>query len=289
MKILPTVATMLLVGFLTVRAQQRDVSSPRPPAFDRGPAAAFPTRPKAPPDVLARGKAAYETNCAYCHGADARGGEKGGTNLLRSDIAMKDADGSLLRQFLLNPIGTEHSGVREGPQKFDLSGQQAAEISAYIRDFPLSSRDPGRMRPPTILVGDAQAGASYFAAKCASCHSATGDLKGLASRMSDPRGMQQTWLMPIQPGRGGSARAAAHPVTVTVTQSDGTKVEGTLGRIDDFIVTLTEADGTARSFRRDGDVPKVELHDPMQQHRELLSVYTDQDIHNVTAYLATLK
>jgi mono/diheme cytochrome c family protein len=289
MKTLLSIAALLLAGFLGVRAQQPDAPATRPPAFNRGPAAAFPTRPKAAPDVLARGKAAYDTNCGYCHGADARGGEKGGTNLLRSDIAMKDADGSLLRQFLLNPTGTEHSGVREGPQKFDLSGQQAAEISAYIRDFPLSSRDPGRMRPPTVLVGDAKAGAAYFAARCASCHSATGDLKGLAGRLSDPRTMQQTWLMPIQPGRGGSARAAAHPITVTVTPPDGTKVEGTLGRIDDFIVTLTEADGTARSFRRDGDVPKVEMHDPMQQHRELLSVYTDQDIHNVTAYLATLK
>ena len=288
MKILSCLAPVLLAGLLTVRAQQPDTPA-RPPAFNRGPAAAFPTRPKAAPEVLARGKAAYDTNCSYCHGADARGGEKGGTNLLRSDIAMKDADGSLLRQFLLNPAGTEHSGVREGPQKFDLTGQQAAEISAYIRDFPLNSRDPGRMRPPTILVGDAKAGAAYFTAKCASCHSATGDLKGLASRISDTRSMQQTWLMPIPPGRGGSARAAAHPVTVTVTQPDGTKVEGTLGRIDDFIVTLTEVDGTARSFRRDGDVPKVELHDPMQRHRELLTVYTDQDIHDVTAFLATLK
>lgn len=289
MKLIVSVAITLCAGVPAVLAQQPDAPAARPPAFNRGPVAAFPVRPKAPPDVLARGKAAYDTNCAYCHGADARGGEKGGTNLLRSDIAMKDADGSLLRQFLLNPTGTEHSGVREGPQKFDLTGQQAADISAYIRDFPLNSRDPGRMRPPTIVVGDAKAGAAYFAVKCASCHSATGDLKGLASRISDPRSLQQTWLMPILPGRGGGARATAHPTSVTVTQPDGTSVEGTLGRIDDFIVTLTEADGTARSVRRDGDVPKVELHDPMQQHRELLSVYTDQDIHNVTAYLATLK
>jgi mono/diheme cytochrome c family protein len=289
MKTLAHCATAFLAGVLAVSAQQNDAPAAPPPAFNRGPVAAFPTRPKAAAEVLARGKAAYETNCAACHGADARGGERGGTNLLRSDITMKDADGSLLRQFLLNPAGTEHSGVREGAQKFDLSAQQAADISAYIRDFPLNSRDPGRMRPPTILVGDAKAGAAYFAARCASCHSATGDLKGLASRISDPRTLQQTWLMPIMPGRGGAARAAAHPVTVTVTQPDGTKVDGTLGRIDDFIVTLTEADGTARSFRRDGDVPKVEVHDPMQQHRELLSVYTDSDIHNVTAYLATLK
>ena len=79
------------------------------------------------------------------------------------------------------------------------------------------------------------------------------------------------------------------PVTVTVTQGDGRKIEGRLGRIDDFMVTLTEADGTARSFRRDGPSPKVELHDPMQPHKDLLRVYTDKDIHDVTAYLVTIK
>jgi cytochrome c oxidase cbb3-type subunit 3 len=76
---------------------------------------------------------------------------------------------------------------------------------------------------------------------------------------------------------------------VTITLSDGKKVEGRLGRIDDFIVTLTEADGTARSFRRDGDTPKVDAHDPMQPHKDLLRVYTDEDIHDVTAYLVTVK
>src|SRR5579871_1160532 len=283
------IAATLLAGLLASSAAAQQSNSGPPRGFDRGPVAAFPARPKAPADVLARGKAAYDTNCASCHGADARGGERGGNNLLRSDITMKDSDGTLLRQFLLNPTGAEHSGVREGPQKFDLTPEQASDISAYVRNFPLNSRDPGRMRPPTILVGDAKAGEAYFAAKCGSCHSATGDLKGIASRISDPRSLQQTWLMPVIYRPGGAPRRGAPPITVTVTQPDGAKVEGTLGRVDDFIVTLTEADGTARSFRREGDTPKVEVRDPMQPHMDLLAVYTDRDIHNVTAYLATLK
>ena len=123
----------------------------------------------------------------------------------------------------------------------------------------------------------------------------TGDLKGIASRISDPRTLQQTWLMPVVYGaragfgQGGSAAINVPPITVTVTLAGGAKVEGKLGRIDDFIVTLTDADGTARSFRRDGDTPKVELRDPMQPHRDLLTVYTDKDIHDVTAYLVTIK
>ena len=64
---------------------------------------------------------------------------------------------------------------------------------------------------------------------------------------------------------------------------------GTLGRIDDFIVTLTQKDGSPRSIRRDGDTPKVEVHDPLQPHKDLFRVYADKDIHDVTAYLVTIK
>ena len=60
-------------------------------------------------------------------------------------------------------------------------------------------------------------------------------------------------------------------------------------RIDDFIVTLMDADGVTHTFRRDGDTPKVEVRDPLQGHKDLLKVYTDKDIHDVTAYLVTLK
>ena len=76
---------------------------------------------------------------------------------------------------------------------------------------------------------------------------------------------------------------------MTVTPPSGQKVEGRLDRIDDFIVILTPADGVQRSFRRNGDVPKVDVRDPLEGHRKLLTVYTDKDIHNVTAYLVTLK
>jgi cytochrome c oxidase cbb3-type subunit 3 len=76
---------------------------------------------------------------------------------------------------------------------------------------------------------------------------------------------------------------------VTVTLASGEQVEGKLDRLDDFVVSLTTADGTHRSFRTVGDVPKVEVHDPLQPHRDLLRTYTDADIHNVTAYLMTLK
>jgi hypothetical protein len=96
--------------------------------------------------------------------------------------------------------------------------------------------------------------------------------------------------MPVIPGGRSPINPGNRykPITVTVTLPDR-KVEGVLGRIDDFIVILTEADGTRTTIRRKGDSPKVELHDPMKGHKELLAQYTDRDIHNVTAYLVTLK
>jgi hypothetical protein len=79
------------------------------------------------------------------------------------------------------------------------------------------------------------------------------------------------------------------PMSVTVTLATGQKVDGVLSRIDDFYVGLTEADGTIRGFSRVGDRPKVELHDPLAPHRELLRKYVDKDIHDLTAYMVTLK
>jgi len=256
-----------------------------PPAAAAQGAGVFPARPPGDKAAIGRGKTSYGTNCAYCHGEDARGGENGGTNLLRSDYLMKDRNGEVLTPFLESSTSNEH--------RFRFTPEQVADLAAFIHDFRVSSRDPGRMRPATVVVGDAKAGQAYFQARCASCHSVTGDLKAIATRLDDPRGLQQTWLMPlVAGGRGGTVASAGSnvpPVTVTVTLANGQKAEGVLGRIDDFIVTLTQADGTARSFRRDGDQPKVEVHDPLQPHKELLRVYTDKDIHDVTAYLVTIK
>jgi hypothetical protein len=148
------------------------------------------------------------------------------------------------------------------------------------------------MRPPNILTGDAKAGERYFAANCASCHAPDKDLRGLASRFDDPRALQQWWLLPGGGGRGrGSAAPASMPtpITATITLASGQKYEGRLVRIDEFVASVIEADGTTRTVARDGDRPKVEVHDPLAPHKALLRLYTDQDIHDVTAYLVTMK
>jgi cytochrome c oxidase cbb3-type subunit 3 len=278
------VVAAVLVTTLSLDAQQP------PPAqggggrgAGGGQSAAFPQRQPADPAVLEHGKALYTANCAFCHGADARGGDSG-PSLLRSPIVLDDQHGEGIA-----PV-VQAGRLDRGMPKFALTTDQISDVAAFIHSFKTGGYDISRERPQTILVGDAKAGETYFNAKCASCHSAAGDLKGFASKFADPRTLQQTWLMPGGGGRGAAPGAVTmRPITVTVTLPSGEKVEGTLDRIDDFVVSLITADGTHRGFRRDGDLPRIEVRDPRQPHRELLQVYTDTDIHNVTAYLATLK
>ncbi len=232
--------------------------------------------------VVERGKALYGVHCAFCHGVDARGGS-GGINLIRASMVLNDKNGEL--------IGQAVREGRSGMPKFDLSEAQISDMAAFIHSFKVGGYDVSRMTPTTIVTGDAKLGAAYFEKTCSGCHSVggtpKGDLQGIAARIADPKMLQQTWLMPGSGGRGGAASRVS-PTTVTVTQG-GKVYDGRLGRIDDFFVSLFEADGGQRSFTRDGDNPKVEIHDPLAGHRKLLPAYTDDDIHNLTAYLVTVK
>jgi cytochrome c oxidase cbb3-type subunit 3 len=236
----------------------------------------YPQRPAADPEVLERGRLLYSTNCGFCHGADARGGE-GGPNLLRSEAVLNDVNGELIRDIVRTGLSTM--------PKFDLTSDQVSDIAAFIHNFRVGGYDVSRLRPETIVVGDPKAGAAFFKAKCASCHNVEGDLKGFAARVNDQRLMQQTWLMP---GARGT-RPSRQPTTmVIVTLESGQQIEGQLVRIDDFIVTVSGADATQQTIRRDM-ARRVEVRDPVQPHRDLLRTYKDKDIHDVTAYLESLK
>ena len=115
-------------------------------------------------------------------------------------------------------------------------------------------------------------------------------MKGLAARVADPRELQNLWVSGGGGGRGGgSGGNPERPVTVTVTPGSGARVEGRLVRMDDFTVTLLQEDGTRRTFVRKGNEPKVEVRDPSDAHRALVPRLADKDMHNVTAYLWSLK
>jgi cytochrome c oxidase cbb3-type subunit 3 len=264
---------------LVAAAQAQTPPAPQPPPRARGPRTDFPQHPVADQATVDRGKALYGVNCNFCHGSDARGGE-GGPNLLRSELVLNDKSGELIATVVQN-------GRNEMP-KFSLTNAQVSDIAAFLHSFRVGGYDISRMTPPSIVVGDAKTGEAAFKTRCASCHSPTGDLKGLGGKYEDPKQLQNRWLMPGGGGRGGPAPGA--PVTtVTVTIAGGQKMEGRLVRIDDFTVTLTDSEGYQHTIRRDGDTPKVEIHDPAKPHLDMLASYKDKEIHDITAYLVTLK
>ena len=314
-------ALCVLLGSIAIRLGAQGAPPQGPPAGQgagqgagaqgaRGGRATFPAqqRPLADPAVIARGRAIYDVMCRACHGADLRGGELGGPNLLRSQLALNDEDGEV--------IGAV---IREGrlPKMppVNMPADEIKAVSAFIRSVLASARGQGAppAGPPVtlnVLVGDAAAGQAYFAERCSSCHSPTGDLRGIGARVSNPMDLQNLWVAGGRGGRGGrgggrgagreagapggdeavdAAQAGRRQVTVTITTAAGEKTEGRLVRIDDFLVIVGLADGSQRSFRRDGEEPMVQIRDPLEMHKRLLTVYTDRDIHNVTAYLVTLK
>lgn len=263
---------------------------PAPPAGGRGQGrgrgfATFPAQQRPPGDPVAieRGKGLYTINCSACHGADLRGGGIGGPNLLRSQIVLNDQAGELIL-----PI-VHGSRAERGMPPLPLPDPDVQAIAEYIHSVVATARGQGAPpesdQPlPDALVGNAGAGETYFKAKCSSCHSAAGDLKGIGTKLLEAKMLQNHWVM-----GGGGGRGGGKPVTVTVTLPSGEKLEGPLVRIDDFLVTMTQADGTTRSVTRDGDRPAVAINDPQAPHKVMLSELTDKDMHDVTAYLATLK
>jgi len=265
----------------------------------RGQAATFPAqqRPPGDPALIARGQSLFEVNCRLCHGADLRGGDMGGVNLLRSNLVLTDQHGELILPVVHG--GRANPGMPPMPPFPQLADDDVKAIAEYIHSVAATMRGQGNPPPGSepvvlnIVVGDPAAGKAFFEQKCASCHSTSGDLAGVASRYPEPVQLQNAWVSGGGSGgrgaRGGGGRAGRAQTTVTVTTSDGHRVQGRLDRIDDFMVVLTLADGMQRSFRRLGDVPRVEIQDPLEGHKKLLPVYSDKDIHDVTAYLVTVK
>lgn len=256
----------------------------RPARAERAPD--YPVRPPAPPEQLARGQQLFRSNCAFCHGSDARGGETG-PNLVRDQIVLTDQNGELI-----TPIVQAGIPAR-GMPKFALTASEVADIAAWLHAQPLSDR--GAPSTLDVLVGSSQAGAAYFsgAGRCTQCHSATGDLAGIGGKY-DPKTIQN---LIVSGGGFGVGRRNANgapppkvpPTTVTVTLPNGQSVSGTLDHISAFVVALREADGTYRSFARHDSIPKVVITNPLQWHVDMLPRWKDSDIHNLTAYLATLK
>ena len=244
------------------------------PASQRPPQTSTPQQ--YPPEQIEAGRTRFGAQCGFCHGRDAAGGESG-PDLTRSALVAGDVRG--------DRIGPVVRSGRNGMPPFNLSDSDLTAIVAFIHDqkTQADSAVGGRRSVDVadLQTGNATAGKRYFDNACTKCHSATGDLSGLAARL---QGLQllQRMLYPNGPTRDPNRAAQA-----TVTLPNGQVVTGRMAYRDEFTIALTDASGWYRSWP--AKQVRFTVDDPLQAHVEQLGKYTDADMHDVLAYLQTLK
>jgi cytochrome c oxidase cbb3-type subunit III len=256
-----------------------------------GRAGGFPqyTRQLASQDVLVRGKSLYDSTCSSCHAADLRGVLGKGVNVLRSGPVYLDQHGEILT-----------GEIAKHKPALTLVPADVTAIAEYLHSVQATmggqGSPPGRNPTDvqlTILVGNAAAGKTYFDGHCASCHSITGDLKGIGAKYADdPRGLQNTWVGGAAGGGGRGGRGGGGGGQATVTLASGEKFQGRVVKSTDFLIVLTTADNVRHTWPIVNGSPKVEVVDPQAAHKKMALEMDDPDnknMHDVTAYLATLK
>jgi cytochrome c oxidase cbb3-type subunit 3 len=202
------------------------------------------------------------------------GGETG-PDLTRAKLVLTDKGGDKISEVLRD------GRPQKGMPSFNFSSEELASLVAFIHSQAVKAESQnGRRRRVDVAdlqSGNAQLGKQYFygAGGCSKCHSPTGDLAGIASRYEGLR-LEEQMLYP----RDAKSR-------VTVTLPSGDKVTGTLAYLDEFVVGLRDANNTYRSWFTSN--VKYVVDSPVDAHVEQFSKYTDDDIHNLMAYLQTLR
>jgi mono/diheme cytochrome c family protein len=234
------------------------------------------------PDAAAsaRGEKLYAPSCGFCHGDKARGAS--GPNLVRSEVVLHDEKGELI-----GPVISQGRADKGMPAFASFTKDQLYDLAEFLHMQVELVANRSSYKRLNVVTGDAQAGEAYFNGDggCKKCHSPTGDLAKIGSRYQ-PDQLQTRFIWP-GPGGFGGGRGGASPQKVAVTLPSGETISGTLKRQDDFDISMYDAQGNYHSWPRDS--VKIQLDDKLAGHRELLAKYTDRDMHNLTAYLVTLK
>jgi cytochrome c oxidase cbb3-type subunit 3 len=251
------------------------------PAFGQAGAAETKAPPKYDPASVARGKETFVGACGFCHGSNAKGGEKG-PDLLRSVIVLDDENGKTIGPVVLR------GRADKGMPRFPFSAQQITDISNFLHNAIAEAIDRDSYKILNIVTGDPKLGETYFNGQCVACHSVNKDLKGIGTKY-EPVTLQGKFLGPDWNWMEGTPPHQISAISVTVTLPSGASFTGVPVNLDDFNVALREPDGAYRSFKRTGNLPRVEIHNRLQFHLDLLTHISDADIHNLTAYLVTLK
>lgn len=230
----------------------------------------------AKPDRAAAGRGApvFQQNCAFCHGPQGRGAT--GPNLITSDEVLGDDHGEHLVPMLKK--GRPEKGM---PAFGSLPDEQLRDIAEFLHLQVEEVANRGNYHVLNILVGDKNKGKAYVRAHCMSCHSEE-TFAHIGSRFRSPEQLQRGW---IWPSRAGNATLA---VTATVRMPDGTAVAGRVVQISDFRITVDDAQGVKHAIERDAGVT-VDVHDPLAAHEPIVMTLANSDMHDVTAYLESLK
>ena len=274
----------VLFGSLVFAGQQSTqpaLQTATAPPQGAAPASQSTPQQAAPTEQVQKGQSLFATQCAFCHGRDAGGGETG-PDLTSSELVEKDVSG--------NEIGpVVRSGrIDKGMPPFNLSDADLAAVVAFIH-YQKTKMDSHAGRRRTVQAedlqtGNAEEGKQYFngAGGCAKCHSPGGDLAGVASRF---RGLALLERM-LYPG-GRRAGPSSSPVTVKVTLPSGETVTSKLAYRDEFVIGLVDSSGWYRSWFK--SAVKFKVNNPLEAHSEQLEKYTEESMHNVLSYLQTLR
>jgi cytochrome c oxidase cbb3-type subunit 3 len=241
------------------------------------------------PAAVERGRVVFGEKCGSCHRPNARGGQGfAGPDLIRSVRVLQDMNGREIGAYLQGG----HPDASKPP--IPLAPAEISDIATFLHREITFAAERSNYQLQYVSTGDAKAGEAYFsgAGGCSKCHSPAADLKGIGARYDGPA--LQALIAFGTIGGGGRGRGDASAVSrtarrATVTLPSGETATGVLVRLTDFDVTIRGDDGRPRSWLRSSNTPKVQVTDPLQGHIDLLPKYTDTDIHNLAAYLATLK
>jgi cytochrome c oxidase cbb3-type subunit 3 len=266
-------ALPFLPGVSAQHATPVPAGPPRTPATvgSQGPP---PEHAKFTPQQIEAGGSLFVQNCAFCHGKDAGGGESG-PDLTRSKVVSSDKNGEGIGAVIRN--GRQEKGM----PRFSLPDTEIMQLVAFVhsqQDKAMSQTGVRKgVEDSDLLTGNVAAGKKYFETTggCTGCHSATGDLAGVAKKYTGLR-LEQEMLSP----RDSKTK-------VTVKTPTGVTLTGTETYKDEFVIGMTDSFGvfhswpvTAVTFKEDS---------PVDAHIALFSKYTDEDIHNLYAYINTLK
>jgi cytochrome c oxidase cbb3-type subunit 3 len=230
----------------------------------------------AEPDKAAasRGVPLFQRNCAHCHGRQAHGAT--GPSLITSDVVLGDDHGEHLVPFL--KIGRPEKDM---PSFANMPKDQLRDIAEFLHLQVEAVANRGAYHVLNILVGNSAQGQAYVSAHCMSCHTAE-TFAHIGNKFRSAEQLQRGWIWPTRPADTSLAPGAI------VKTPEGATISGRVTQVSDFRITLVDQAGQTHAIDREPGV-EVNISDPLAAHQELIKSLHNEDMHNVTAYLETLK